>query len=184
MKRCGWVKLSDPLYVEYHDKEWGKPLHGERELFELLSLECQQAGLSWLTVLHKREAYREAFGNFDISFCAALRDEEIEKILQEKNVIKNRAKLLAIRDNARAALEVIKEFGSLDFYFWNRVDHYPLLHSIPHYKEAPCRNELSDNLAKEMKKRGFKFIGSVTLYSFLQAAGIINDHEDDCDFKS
>lgn len=183
LKRCGWVKLNDPLYVEYHDKEWGKPLHGDRELFALLALETQQAGLSWQTILHKREAYRREFFDFDMKRCAALSDEEIEAILARGEVIKNRAKLRAMRSNAKAALEVVAEFGSLDHYFWSRVDFAPQRQSISDYRLAPTRNELSDSLAKDMKKRGFKFVGSVTIYAFLQAAGIFNDHEDECAFK-
>lgn len=179
-KRCRWVKLNDPLYIAYHDNEWGKPLHGNRELFELLSLETQQAGLSWQTILHKRESYRKAFKNFDIEYCASLSDEALEVILAKGKLIKNRAKIFAVRDNAKAALGIIKEFGSLDAYFWR--GNVPIKHSIKHYKDVPTRNDFSDELAKDMKNRGFKFIGSVTLYAFLQSAGIVNDHENDCAF--
>ncbi len=179
-KRCGWVKLNDPLYIAYHDNEWGKPLHGNRELFELLALETQQAGLSWQTILHKREGYRKAFKNFDLEYCANLSDEALEAILAQGEVLRNRAKIFSVRDNAKAALQIIKEFGSLSEYFWRGKT--PIKHSIKHYKDAPTRNECSDELAKDMKNRGFKFVGSVTLYAFLQSAGIFNDHEDDCAF--
>lgn len=184
IKRCGWVKLNDPLYIAYHDNEWGKPLYDDSEIFALLVLESQQAGLSWQTLLHKREAYMREFSGLSIDFCASLCDEDIEAILMRGEVLKNRAKLRAIRANAIAAKKLIDEFGSLSDYFWARVDYTPIYHDIECYKDAPTRDDLSDEIAWDLKERGFKFIGSVTIYAFLQAMGVINDHERDCAFKN
>lgn len=178
-KRCAWVKLNDKTYVDYHDNEWGKPLHDERGLFELFSLETQAAGLSWLTVLKKRDGYRDAFDNFDIKTVASYDETRIEQILK-CNVIKHRKKLEAIVHNAKAFLKIVDEFGSLDKFFWSYVDFEPIINQIKDSKDAPTTSEISDKLTKELKKRGFKFVGSVTIYAFIQACGMINDHEVDC----
>jgi DNA-3-methyladenine glycosylase I len=183
LKRCGWVKLSEAVYVAYHDKEWGKPLHDERALFELFSLETQSAGLSWLTVLKKREGYREVFDNFDINKVAHYTQEDVQRILQSGKVIKSIPKIEAIINNAKLFLEIIKEFGSIDNYFWKNVDFMPIVNDIQEYKNGPTTSTLSDSITKELKRRGFKFIGSTTIYAFLQASGVVNDHENGCHCK-
>lgn len=177
--RCGWVKLNDETYVNYHDKEWGTPLHDERDLFELFSLETQAAGLSWLTVLKKREAYKKAFANFDLKQVVNFTCKDVEEIMQQ-DVIKNRAKIEAIINNAKLFQEIQKEYGSISKFFWAYVDNTPIVNVITNYKDAPTTSLLSDTLTKDLKKKGFKFVGSVTIYSFMQACGMINDHEEDC----
>lgn len=181
--RCGWVKLSDPVYVAYHDDEWGKPLHDDRALFELFSLETQSAGLSWLTILKKREGYREAFEGFDLDKVAGYRDEDVERILQSGLVVKSRPKIEAIISNARGFVEIKKEYGSLDNYFWGKVGGKTMINDVPYYKEAACISDISDAMTKELKKRGFKFIGSTTIYAFMQACGMVDDHENGCPSK-
>lgn len=182
--RCGWVKLTDPDYVAYHDEEWGKPLHDDTALFELFSLETQSAGLSWLTVLKKREGYRIAFEGFDLDKVAAYGEKDIERILGNGGVIKSRPKIESIINNARLFQEIRKEHGSLDAYFWSYVGGSPIRNDIPDYKTAPCTSEISDRMTKELKKRGFKFIGTTTLYAFMQACGMLDDHENGCFCKS
>lgn len=180
VSRCGWVKLSDPVYVAYHDEEWGKPLHDDRALFELFSLETQSAGLSWLTVLKKREGYREAFEGFELSKVALYTDADIDRILESGVVIKSRPKIKAIISNAKAFLEIQQEFGSLDNYFWGKVGGSAIINDVADYKEAACTSDISDTITKELKKRGFKFIGTTTIYAFMQACGMIDDHENSC----
>lgn len=181
--RCGWVKLTNPLYVAYHDDEWGKPLHDDRALFELLCLESYQAGLSWETVLNKREAFREAFHGYDIKTVADMTDEDLDKLLDNPDIIRHKAKLYATRANARATLQVQESFGSLDNYLWQWVDFKPVVNQVDDYKILPAKTPLSEALSKDLKKRGFKFVGPVCVYAFLEAAGMINDHETTCDFK-
>ncbi len=179
-KRCGWVKLSDPIYVAYHDEEWGKPLHNDQALFELFSLETQSAGLSWLTVLKKREGYRQVFAGFDLQKVALYSDNDIDRIINSGLVIKSRPKIEAIISNAKRFLEIVKEFGSLDNYFWSKVGGEQIVNDVSFYKDAQCTSNISDEITKELKKRGFKFIGSTTIYAFMQACGIVNDHENGC----
>lgn len=181
--RCGWVKLSEPIYVAYHDEEWGKPLHNDQALFELFSLETQSAGLSWLTILKKREGYRNAFAHFMLEKVARMGEMDVERILQEGEVIKSRPKIEAIIHNAKLFEAIKKEFGSLDNYFWRYVDSKTIMNDIPDYKTAPCTSSISDALTKDLKKRGFKFVGSTTLYAFMQACGMVNDHENSCGCK-
>ncbi len=178
--RCGWVKLSDPLYVAYHDQEWGKPLHDDRALFELFSLETQSAGLSWLTILKKREGYREVFEGFDLEKVASYTDEDVERILHSGLVVRSRPKIEAIISNARVFVEITKEYGSLDAYFWGKVGSKPIINDVKHYRSAACTSDISDAMTKELKKRGFKFIGSTTIYAFMQACGMVDDHENSC----
>ncbi len=180
VSRCGWLKQNDPIYVAYHDEEWGKPLHDDRALFELFSLETQSAGLSWLTVLKKRDGYKKAFKDFDLFQVAQLDAHEIDAIMQTCDVIKSRAKLEAIVHNAKAFVLIQKEFGSLNAYFWHYVDHAPIVNDVPDYKSALCTSPISDAMTKDLKKRGFKFVGSTTLYAFMQACGMVNDHENSC----
>lgn len=181
--RCGWVKLSDPTYVAYHDEEWGKPLHDDRALFELFCLETQSAGLSWLTILKKREGYRNAFASFVLEKVAHLGEMDVERILSEGEVIKSRPKIEAIIANAKLFQIIIQEFGSIDAYFWAYVNGKTIVNDVPDYKTAACTSPISDALTKDLKKRGFKFVGSTTLYAFMQACGMVDDHENSCGCK-
>ncbi|MEP6897967.1 MAG: DNA-3-methyladenine glycosylase I, partial [Rhodanobacter sp.] len=158
-KRCHWA-ISDELLRDYHDTEWGMPLHDDRALFEFLCLEGAQAGLSWRTVLAKRDNYRKAFHHFEIARVAAMKDRELEKLLLDPGIIRNRLKVWAARDNAIAALEVISEFGSLDVYLWSFVDGTPLINRWRDKGDVPASTELSDHMSKTLKKRGFRFVGS------------------------
>ena len=177
-QRCHWVG-SDPLYIEYHDAEWGRPAHDDRYLFEMLCLEGQQAGLSWITVLRKRENYRRAFHNFALEQVAAMDEAEIDALLADPGVIRHRGKLSAIRDNAIAALKLKAEFGSLDAYFWAQVGGQPLRTRIAS-EPVPASTELSTRLSKDLKKRGFRFVGATTVYAFMQAVGLVDDHAAHC----
>jgi len=183
MKRCSWVKESNPLYVVYHDEEWGKPLHDEQRLFELLCLETYQAGLSWETILNKREAFKSVFHHYEIDKVAAMSDEALEEILKNPKVVRNRRKVYATRHNAQAFLAIQKTFGSFDHYLWSWVNFTPIDNFVKNCQSIPAQTNLSERLAKDLKKKGFKFVGPVCIYSYLQAAGLINDHEVDCDFN-
>ncbi|MGE4398164.1 MAG: DNA-3-methyladenine glycosylase I [Campylobacterales bacterium] len=178
--RCGWVKLSDPVYVAYHDEEWGKPLHDDRALFELFSLETQAAGLSWLTVLKKRDGYREAFGGFELEAVAAMGSDDVARIVDSGLVIKSRPKIEAIINNAKLFLQIREEHGSLDAYFWGKVGGKQIINDVADYRTAACTSSISDAMTKELKKRDFKFIGSTTIYAFMQACGTVDDHENEC----
>ena len=178
-QRCPWG-ATDPLLREYHDTEWGTPLHDDQQLFEFLCLEGAQAGLSWRTVLAKREHYRQVFHDFDIARVAAMKDRELEKLLLDPGIIRNRLKVFATRDNAITALGVIEEFGSLDAYLWSFVDGKPLVNRWADSGSVPASTPLSDGMSKAMKKRGFRFVGSTILYSLMQATGMINDHVVTC----
>ncbi|RSI73382.1 DNA-3-methyladenine glycosylase 1 [Streptococcus oralis] len=183
-KRCGWVKMNNPLYVTYHDEEWGQPLHDDRALFELLCLETYQSGLSWETVLNKRQGFREAFHGYQIQAVAEMTDGELEALLENPAIIRNRAKLFATRTNAQAFLQVQETYGSFDAYLWSYVDGQTIINDVPDYHLAPAKTALSEKLAKDLKKRDFKFTGPVAVLSFLQAAGLVNDHENDCEWKN
>ena len=178
-QRCQWPG-NDPLYVAYHDHEWGVPVHDERTWFEFVCLEGQQAGLSWITILRKRENYREAFHNFDIARVARMTDAAIEKQLQNAGLIRNRLKLYSIRSNALAFIKVQQEFGSFDTYIWRFVDGKPLDGQRQSMKDLPATSPQSDAMSKDLKKRGFKFCGSTICYALMQAAGMINDHTAGC----
>ena len=182
--RCGWVKLSDPVYVAYHDEEWGRPLHDDNALFELFSLETQSAGLSWLTVLKKRDGYREAFEGFGLEKVAAFDGDDVARILDSGLVIKSKPKIEAIINNAKLFLQIRDEYGSLDAYFWGKVDGKTIVNDVPDYRIAACTSPISDEITKELKKRGFKFIGSTTIYAFMQACGMVDDHENGCFCKA
>lgn len=179
-KICSWVKQNNPQYLDYHNNEWGKAIHDDDTLFELFSLETQSSGLSWLTVLKKRAGYREVFENFSLENVASYTKDDVNRILESGLVIKSRPKIEAIINNAKLFLQIKKEFGSLDNYFWSRTNHKTIVNNVVDYKLACTTSEISDELAKDLKKRGFKFVGSVTVYAFLQACGIVNDHENDC----
>ncbi len=178
--RCGWVKLSNEPYVNYHDNEWGKALFDDKALFELFSLETQAAGLSWLSVLLKREEYKKAFYDFELQKVILMNENDIENIIQNYNVIKNKAKLLAIVNNAKLISKIIIEFGSWSNFLWSYVNHTQIINHYENYKESPTTSEISDKLTKDLKKRGFKFVGSITIYAFMQACGMIDDHEENC----
>ena len=178
-QRCPWG-ATDPLLRDYHDTEWGTPLHDDQQLFEFLCLEGAQAGLSWRTVLAKREHYRQVFHDFDIARVAAMKNRELEKLLLDPGIIRNRLKVFATRDNAITALGVIEEFGSLDAYLWSFVDGKPLVNRWADSGSVPASTPLSDGMSKAMKKRGFRFVGSTILYSLMQATGMINDHVVTC----
>ena len=178
-ERCGWC-LKDKLYIAYHDLEWGVPLHDDQLLFEFLLLEGVQAGLSWLTVLRKRENYRQAYDGFDPVKVAAYDEAKMNELLQNAGIIRNRQKIAASVNNARRFLEVKKEFGSFDRYIWSFVDFIPVVNHFESLSEIPASSPLSDQISKDMKKRGFKFVGSTIIYAHLQATGMINDHLVSC----
>lgn len=180
MKRCVWASTDDELMQDYHDSEWGVPLHDDRLLFEFLCLEGAQAGLSWRTVLHKREHYRKVFHHFDIERVAKMSDRELEKRLLDPGIIRNRLKVFATRENATAALAAIEEFGSLDVYLWSFADGKPIVNRWRNAADVPATTPLSDHMSKAMKKRGFRFVGSTICYAFMQATGMVNDHLVEC----
>jgi DNA-3-methyladenine glycosylase I len=181
-KRCPWSS-SDPLYVEYHDCEWGTPLHDDRRLFEFLILEGAQAGLSWFTILKRRENYRKAFHGFDPQIIAAYLPMDVQRLLADPGIIRNRLKIESAIRNARCALKVIEEFGSLDAFIWRYVDGRPIQNAWRSLAELPATTEKSDAISKDLKKRGFNFVGPTICYAFMQAVGMVNDHIVDC-FRS
>ena len=178
-KRCGWHG-EDPLYVDYHDTEWGVPVHDDRTLFEMIILDGAQAGLSWITILKRRDSYREAFDNFDARKVAAYDDKKIAELLEDPGIIRNRLKVNSAVRNAKAFLEVSEEFGTFDKYIWQFVGHRPIQNSRKSLNEIPPKSGESDAMSKDMKKRGFSFVGSTICYAFMQAAGMVNDHVVDC----
>ncbi|RCS29465.1 DNA-3-methyladenine glycosylase I [Rhodanobacter denitrificans] len=180
LQRCHWATGNDALMRDYHDTEWGVPLHDDHALFEFLCLEGAQAGLSWRTVLAKRGNYRKAFHHFEIERVAAMKDRELEKLLLDPGIIRNRLKISAARDNAVAARQVIAEFGSLDVYLWSFVDGRTLRNRWRERAEVPASTELSDRMSRALRKRGFRFVGSTICYSLLQATGMVNDHLTGC----
>lgn len=177
--RCTWAG-SDPLYTEYHDQEWGTPVYDDKKLFEFLILEGAQAGLSWITILRKRENYRKAFDRFDPEKIAAYNDEKIAELLNDPGIIRNRLKIQSAVINARAFLDIISEFGSFSSYIWQFTNGKPVINKWSSLKEVPPRTEISDRMSKDLKKRGFKFVGSTICYAFMQAVGMVNDHTVDC----
>lgn len=181
--RCGWCG-TDELYMQYHDQEWGKLVTDDKTLFEFLVLESAQAGLSWITILRKREGYRKAFCGFDAEKVAQLGDDDVERLMQFDGIVKNRLKIKATISNARHFLEIQKEFGSFYNYTLSFFpDNKPIINSLKSLKEAPAFSPVSDAMSKDMKKRGFKFFGSTICYAHLQASGFINDHLEGCEWK-
>ena len=178
--RCSWAEQSTESMRAYHDTEWGVPLHDDRALFEFLCLEGAQAGLSWRTVLDKRENYRRAFHDFEIARCAKLTDRRIETLLGDAGIIRNRLKVTSVRSNARAAEEAIDEFGSLDAYLWSFVDGKPIRNAWRNGGDVPATSEVSDRMSKALLKRGFRFVGSTICYAFMQATGMVDDHLTTC----
>ncbi len=179
MKRCAWAG-DDPQMVAYHDAEWGVPLHDDRALFEFLVLEGAQAGLSWRTILHKRDAYRRAFDGFDAEKIARYEQTKLDALLRDPGIVRNRLKVAAAVTNARAFLEVRQEFASFDAYVWGFVDGKPVQNRWRAHAEVPATSPASDAMSKDLKRRGFKFVGSTICYAFMQATGMVNDHTADC----
>ncbi|PKM42244.1 MAG: DNA-3-methyladenine glycosylase I [Gammaproteobacteria bacterium HGW-Gammaproteobacteria-1] len=177
--RCAWCG-DDPLYVAYHDQEWGVPLHDDRALFEFLILEGAQAGLSWLTILRKRDNYRRAFHNFDMERIARYGARDTARLLADPGIVRNRLKIAATIGNAKAALEVREQHGSLDEFLWRFVDGKPIINTWRDMKELPASTAASDAMSKELKRLGFKFVGSTICYAFMQAVGMVNDHTVSC----
>ena len=181
--RCPWVDISKPDYVEYHDREWGVPVHDDNVIFEFLTLEAAQAGLSWYTVLRKREAYRTAFAGFDPTKVARYGKKQIEALLNNPGIIRNRLKIQAAVNNAGKFLQVQDEFDSFDAYIWRFVDGNPIVSRRKTLKDYPATSRESDALSKDLKQRGFKFVGSTIIYAHMQATGMVNDHAESC-FRS
>ena len=177
--RCGWCR-DDPLYVEYHDNEWGVPVKNDATLFEFLILEGAQAGLSWITILRKREGYRALFDDFNAQKIARYSDRKLEKILEDPRIVRNRLKVFGARKNARAFLQVQEEFGSFSDYIWGFVDDKPVQNRWETLKDIPATTPISDTISKDMKRRGFTFVGSTIIYAHMQATGMVNDHTLDC----
>jgi DNA-3-methyladenine glycosylase I len=177
-RRCGWA--TDPLNVSYHDEEWGVPVHDDRTLFELLTLEGAQAGLSWLTILKKRTAYRRAFGDFDPARVARFPKGRVERLLIDPGIVRNRAKIEATIANARAVLDVQRAYGSFDAYLWRFVGGTPIENAWRSMRELPAQTDISRALSKDLAKRGFRFVGPTICYAFMQAVGLVNDHLVDC----
>ena len=177
--RCTWCG-TDPLYCAYHDEEWGVPLHDERALFEFLILEGAQAGLSWFTILKKREGYRRAFDNFDVERIARYGEADVARLMADAGIVRNRLKIESTITNARATLALRETLGGLDAYFWNFVDGRPLDNAWKAIGQVPASTPLSDTISKDLKKRGFKFVGSTIVYAHMQATGMVNDHTVDC----
>ncbi|MBC5583028.1 DNA-3-methyladenine glycosylase I [Eggerthella sp. NSJ-70] len=178
-RRCSWAG-DDPTYVDYHDNEWGRPTHDDRMLFELLVLEGAQAGLSWITVLRKREAYREAFDGFDPGAVARHGEAKVEELMANEGIVRNRLKINAAIANAKLFLDVVDEFGSFDAFIWGYVDGEPIVNRWEAQEDVPATTPLSDRISKDLKKRGFKFVGPTIVYAYLQSIGMVNDHVTDC----
>jgi DNA-3-methyladenine glycosylase I len=178
-RRCTWCG-DDPLYQQYHDREWGVPCRDDQTLFEFVVLEGAQAGLSWITVLRKRETYRKAFANFDVHSVAAFDEADVERLLQDPGIVRNRLKVASTISNARLFIDLQNEYGSFSNYLWGFVDDKPVVNHWSSLSQIPASTELSDRISKEMKKRGFKFFGTTICYAFLQAVGVVNDHTADC----
>lgn len=179
VKRCDW-STGDPVYIDYHDSEWGVPVHDDRLLFEFLILEGAQAGLSWLTILKKRDNYRRAMEHFDMDRIARYTEADVVRLLGDPGIVRNRLKLESVIKNARGALAIREEFGSLDAFLWRYVDGVPIQNAWKSVREVPPKTDLSDAMSKDLKKRGFNFVGSTICYAFMQAVGMVNDHTTDC----
>jgi 3-methyladenine DNA glycosylase len=181
-KRCNWVN-DHPIYIDYHDHIWGKEVHDDQLLFEFLILESFQAGLSWITILKKREAFKDAFENFEIEKVANYDQKKFDCLLQNKNIIRNRLKIKNAIKAANLVLEIQKEYGSFNDYLWQYVDYKPIITHHINHKSIPVDSKLSKKISQDLYNRGFRFIGSIICYSFMQAIGMINDHEENCPYK-
>ncbi|MDN3587737.1 DNA-3-methyladenine glycosylase I [Pedobacter aquatilis] len=180
LTRCAWAG-TDPLYIKYHDEEWGKPVYDDETLFEFLILEGAQAGLSWITILKRRENYRQAFANFDVKKVAAFNEKDVERLMNDAGIIRNKLKVNGAITNAKLFIEIQQEFESFSKYIWGFLpDGKPLLNHIKKMSDVPARTELSDKISKDMKKRGFKFFGTTICYAHMQATGMVNDHLLNC----
>lgn len=179
INRCAWV-TEDKIYQDYHDLEWGVPLHDDRRLFEMLILEGMQAGLSWLTVLRKREAFRLAFDNFDIDLVINYDQSKVDSLMENKDIIRNRLKIESAIRNAKAFKQVQERYGSFDSFIWSYVNHKPIVNHYANLKEIPANTPLSDTISKDLKKMGFNFVGSTIIYAYMQSIGMVNDHTRDC----
>jgi DNA-3-methyladenine glycosylase I len=178
--RCSWAGAADPLMIAYHDGEWGVPSHDDRHFFEMLTLEGAQAGLNWRTILHKRDGYRRAFDNFDARKVARYDPRKVKSLLADPGIVRNRLKVGSTIDNAKAFLAVQKEFGSFDAYIWTFVGGKPIVNSWEKLAQIPAKTRESDAMSKDLKQRGFRFVGSTICYAFMQATGLVNDHAVDC----
>ena len=176
LPRCPWANPNNPLYLDYHDHEWGVPTYDDKALFELLILEGAQAGLSWETVLNKRENYRKAFDHFDVQKVAAYDEKKIESLLQNPGIIRNQRKIRSAIRNAKVFIEIQKEFGSFSTFIWGYVNHTPILNHFEHIKEVPAQTPLSESISKALKKRGMNFVGPTIIYAYMQSIGMVNDH--------
>ncbi|QBO35507.1 DNA-3-methyladenine glycosylase I [Periweissella cryptocerci] len=181
-KRCEWVEVGNEAYYRYHDEEWGQPLYDDHELFELLCMETYQAGLSWQLVINKRDAFHRAFHDYEVTKVAAMTSDDVELLMDDASIIRNRMKLQATITNAQAFLAIQQEYGSFAKFFWSFVADNPIDHKITVMGDIPTKNDLSESVAKAFKKKGFKFLGPVSMYSYLQGAGLINDHELSCEW--
>ena len=179
LERCAWAG-EDELYCRYHDEEWGVPVHDDGKLFEMLILEGAQAGLSWITILRKRENYRRAFDGFDIDQIMRYDESKVESLLQDAGIVRNRLKIQSVITNARAFRAVQEAFGSFDRYLWSYVDGTPICNSWNNFSELPAKTGLSDRISKDLKKRGFTFVGSTIVYAYMQSIGMVNDHMENC----
>ena len=183
MKRCFGDGEGKEFYAEYHDKEWGVPVHDDQKLFEMLCLEGAQAGLSWETVLKRREGYQKLFHYFNVKRVSQMSDEDLEAILKNPAIIRNRLKVFSVRENAKIFMKIQEEFGSFDKYLWGYVDYKPIFNEWKNMGEIPITTEISDALSKDLKKRGMKFVGSTIIYAYMQAIGMVNDHLVDCPLR-
>ncbi len=179
VKRCEWG-LNHQISIDYHDKEWGVPVHDDKVLFEFLILEGAQAGLSWITILQRRENYRKAFDGFDYEKIAEYKEEKITELLQNEGIIRNKLKVHSAVSNAQAFIKVREEFGTFDKYIWGFVDNKPIQNQWKTLRELPAKTELSEKISKDLKKRGFRFVGPTIVYAFMQAVGMVNDHTTEC----
>lgn len=180
MERCSWVKLDEPIYVKYHDEEWGVPVYDDRKLFEMLCLEGAQAGLSWLTILKRREGYLAAFDQFDAKKIVQYDEEKLEALRNDERIIRNRLKIKSVVTNAESFLAIQKQYGSFSNYIWSFVDGKPMINSWESFGQVPVTTEISDRMSNQLKKDGFKFVGSTICYSYMQAVGMVNDHTANC----
>lgn len=180
LNRCAWVPEGNIEYEKYHDQEWGVPVHDDRKHFEMLILEGAQAGLSWETVLKKRQGYKKAFHNFDIKKCSKMTDDELAQLMQNPDIIRNRLKIFSVRKNAVAFLKIQEEFGSFDNYIWAYVGGKQLVNNLTSISQIPAKTEISDKISKDLKKRGMSFVGSTIIYAYMQAVGLVNDHITTC----
>lgn len=179
-KRCSWCDLDSPEYMDYHDNQWGVPVYDDRLLFEMLALEGMQAGLSWISILKKRDNFIRAFDNFEVEVVAAYEEKKVAELLSDAGIVRNKLKVNSVIKNAKAVLKIAEEFGSFSNYLWGWVDHSPLQNNYSDRAEIPAKTELSEKISKDLKKRGMSFVGPVIIYAYMQAIGMVNDHDPDC----